>query len=75
MRPEDVVVGGEPGAESNLLEGTIENLLFVGDRYECYLQLAGNAVMISLPRDTRKKEGDTLTVYLPEGAVSAWQPE
>ncbi len=75
VRPEDVVVGGEPGAESNLLEGTIENLLFVGDRYECYLQLAGNAVMISLPRDTRKKEGDTLTVYLPEGAVSAWQPE
>ncbi len=75
VRPEDVVVDDGPGLASNLLEGVIENLLFIGDRYECYLQIAGNSVMISLPRDTRKKEGDTLTVRLPEGAVSAWRLE
>ena len=75
VRPEDVIVGGEPGAESNLIQGEIEALLFVGDHYECYLRIAGSTVMISLPRDTRKREGDALTVYLPEGAVSVWRHE
>ena len=74
VRPEDVIIDGDHVAGVNQLECTIENLLFVGDRYECYLKLAGNPVMISLPRDTDKREGDTLTIHLPEGAVSAWQP-
>jgi ABC-type Fe3+/spermidine/putrescine transport system ATPase subunit len=75
IRPEDIVAeNGQRTAGANHLEGTIDTLLFVGDRYECHLQVGEERVMLYLPRDTRYRRGETIRLHLPPEALSAWIP-
>ena len=53
IRPESIVLGDDIRAEDgNLIEATLEALLFVGDRYECFLEFRrGDADRLRAARD------------------------
>lgn len=73
IRPEDVQPSENGAVAANAVRGRIDALLFVGDHYECYLDMGEEPVMISLPRDTTKAEGDTLALKVPKEAISVWR--
>jgi ABC-type Fe3+/spermidine/putrescine transport system ATPase subunit len=73
IRPEDVVAMDEPDGRPNCVEGKIDALLFVGDRYECYLDMGRAPVMIALPRETTRQQGDTVTLNVPTEVISIWR--
>jgi ABC-type Fe3+/spermidine/putrescine transport system ATPase subunit len=75
IRPEDVVVTApdHPAAGNNRLEGTIDTLLFVGDRYECQVQVGASQVTTYLPRHTRYHEGEAVALHFPPEALSVWR--
>ena len=73
VRPEDIRAIDSADDTPNCVEGRIDALLFVGDHYECYLDVGADPVMISLPRDTQHQQGDMVTMHLPQEAVSIWR--
>ena len=73
VRPEDVDPVASSDGRSNCVAGRIETLLFVGDHFECYLKLAGEPMMISLPRDTDRAEGDMIFLAMRKEAISVWR--
>jgi len=84
IRPEDIVVDdaidGEEGGASgpsnrlaNRLEGTIAALLFLGDRYECVIQVGEEQIVLYFPRGIGYREGQTVRVYFPPAALSVWK--
>ena len=73
VRPEDVDPVASPDGRSNCVAGRIETLLFVGDHFECYMKLAGEPMMISLPRDTDRAEGDMIFLAMRKEAISVWR--
>jgi ABC-type Fe3+/spermidine/putrescine transport system ATPase subunit len=75
IRPEDVVLvdRDQPRTGNNRLDGTIDTLLFVGDRYECQVQLGGDQITAYLPRHTRYREGETISLHFPPEALSLWR--
>ena len=78
IRPEQVEVeaAGRAGATSrnNQLEGRIEALLFVGERYEASIRLAGGeTVMVYLPATSDWVEGQEVVMTLPEEQVRVWR--
>ena len=77
VRPEDieVAVSGGAGAlpEPNVLLGTIDTLLFVGDRFEARVALGGEQrVLLLLPRTHTWREGQRLQLGFPPDLVSVW---
>ncbi len=75
IRPEDIVVSPEDraAADGNALDGTIEALLFVGDRYEARVTLGGDQrILLLLPRAADWREGQRLRLGFPPDAVSVW---
>ncbi len=73
VRPEDVAIEADAGGSQNSLEGTIDTLLFVGDRCECHVRLGdGSPVVAYLPRHTTWQEGQTVQLKFPVEALSAW---
>jgi TOBE domain len=75
IRPEDIVVDpGDPATlDGGALDGTIEALLFVGDRYEARVSLGGEQrihLLLSRSRDWR--EGQRLRLGFPRDVVSVW---
>ena len=75
IRPEDVVLveRDQPGG-NNRLDGTIDTLLFVGDRYECQVLLGDVPITAYLPRHTRYREGEPIALHFPPEALSLWRP-
>ncbi|HEY7064145.1 MAG TPA: ABC transporter ATP-binding protein [Chloroflexota bacterium] len=76
IRPEDLVpvAPDQAAAGNNRLDGRIDTLLFVGDRYECQVLLAGDQITAYLPRHTRYREGETISLHFPPEALSLWRP-
>ena len=75
IRPEDIqLVPSELlAAEAGGLSGTIESLLFVGDRYECRVRLSnGEAIGLHTPRSAVLKEGDVVGLKMPEESITVW---
>jgi ABC-type Fe3+/spermidine/putrescine transport system ATPase subunit len=75
IRPEDIeaTLAGAAGAEDNALAGTIEALLFVGDRYEARVALGGDErILLLLPRGRDWREGQRLQLAFPAHGVSVW---
>jgi len=73
MRPEDIHVEPGGGGSPDQLSGTVAALLFVGDHYECRLQLAsGESLVVHAPRSTRLGEGDRVRLSVAPEAVSVW---
>jgi hypothetical protein len=74
VRPEDIEVAtaGEAAADS-ALAGTIEALLFVGDRYEARVALGGEQrVSLLLSRARTWREGQRVQLVVRPEAVSVW---
>jgi ABC-type Fe3+/spermidine/putrescine transport system ATPase subunit len=75
IRPEDIVLNeGAAGQENNQLEGTITALLYVGDRYECHVQVGEAQMVLYVPRPASYREGETVRFRLPGTALSIWTP-
>lgn len=73
-RPEDIFVEeSTTGDPCNRLEGTIEKLFFLGDRYECHIQIGGQDIVLYLSRSTSYREGQTVCVHFPPSALSVWK--
>jgi len=75
IRPEDVVLhphSGE-GVHENLLQATVEALLFVGDRCEVRLQLGGSETVICYISGREKlEEGQVMRLSFPREVMSVW---
>jgi ABC-type Fe3+/spermidine/putrescine transport system ATPase subunit len=75
IRPEDIEVAGDgaTATTANALSGTIDALLFVGDRYEARVGLGGEQrVLLLLPRAREWREGQRLRLAFPPELVSIW---
>jgi ABC-type Fe3+/spermidine/putrescine transport system ATPase subunit len=73
IRPEDIDVTATGDADGNALVGTIEALLFVGDRYEARVTLGGEQrILLLLSRARTWREGQRVQLGLPPDAVSVW---
>ena len=73
IRPEDIEVTTGAAPNGNALSGTIEALLFVGDRYEARVTLGGDQrVLLLLPRTREWREGQGLQLAFPSELVSVW---
>ncbi len=73
IRPEDILLDeGESDQGCNRLEGKITALLFMGDRYECHLQVGEDQIVLYVPRANRCREGQNLRIYFPARALSVW---
>jgi ABC-type Fe3+/spermidine/putrescine transport system ATPase subunit len=74
IRPEDIEV--DPAAASpsdNVVTGTIDTLLFVGDRYELRVAMGGeHRIPLFLPRGREWHEGQCLQLAFPVEAVTVW---
>ncbi len=63
------------GAGGNALIGTIEALLFIGDRYEARVAVGREQpqrVLLYLPRGQPWREGQRLRLAFPPEVVSVW---
>jgi ABC-type Fe3+/spermidine/putrescine transport system ATPase subunit len=74
IRPEDVrVLTEDDPIHPNSLIGTIEVMLFVGDRFECRVRISDSeTLVVPLPRSTTYSEGQTVRVAVPPEALTLW---
>ena len=73
-RPEDILVEeNAAGDPRNRLEGAIAKLLFLGDRYQCHIQVGGQEIVLYVSRSTSCREGQTVRVHFPPSALSVWK--
>jgi ABC-type Fe3+/spermidine/putrescine transport system ATPase subunit len=74
VRPEDIVVDPQGmGDGGNCLEGEVDAVLFIGDRFECHVKIGEQAVMVYTPRNQVLKEGQRISLYFPPEEISVWQ--
>ena len=73
VRPEDVVIN-EDGDENrdNTVEGTIETMLFIGDRLECQVRVGNERILLYLPRHRMLKPQQVISLHLPRESVNLW---
>ena len=72
VRPEDIDVVDDPGGGENMIEGTVETLLFVGDRTECRVRVGNETVVVYVPRGRELRQGQRVFLRLPVAAVRIW---
>jgi ABC-type Fe3+/spermidine/putrescine transport system ATPase subunit len=73
IRPERIAVASAArGHGGNELEGTVETMLFLGDRYECLVQIGGQAILAYVPSSERLKEGQRVPLAFPKEALTLW---
>ena len=75
IRPEKLTAGTDGSAAANTLDATLKALLFVGDRYECVLQIGAQEVRSFLPRPRDRAgyaQGASVRLTLPADEVVIW---
>jgi ABC-type Fe3+/spermidine/putrescine transport system ATPase subunit len=74
IRPEYISVLAEKNASGkNIVTGTIEALLFVGDHYEAQIRIADDHFLeLRLDRAAPWREGQELTLMLPPDRITLW---
>lgn len=76
VRPERLIPGDAANFGSqNSIQAVIKALLFVGDRYECVLQIGNQEVRSFLPRPrdhSNYEEGTRVQLTLPSDEVMIW---
>jgi ABC-type Fe3+/spermidine/putrescine transport system ATPase subunit len=76
IRPEDLHVKhllGEQDGEPNAARGTIDTLLFVGDRYEAHITLSsGQAMLVPLARAGGWSAGDSVQISWSNDRAQQW---
>ena len=74
IRPEyaEVLRDGAANGQTNVVTGTIEDLLFTGDAFETRVRTGNETLLLQLPADGAWREGQGIALYLREDAVTAW---
>ena len=72
IRPEHIRVGSVAVGTDNVVEGKVETLLFLGDRYECWLRIANETVVAYASRREKLTEGQRVPVHFPREELSLW---
>ncbi|MBI2986195.1 MAG: ABC transporter ATP-binding protein [Deltaproteobacteria bacterium] len=73
VRPEDIVIAEQDCEKGgNNLKGTIETMLFVGDRSECQVKVGGEKILVYVPRKKLFEAGQAISLHIPRDAVSLW---
>jgi ABC-type Fe3+/spermidine/putrescine transport system ATPase subunit len=75
VRPEKLIASAGDANSPNALDATIKALLFVGDKYECVLQIGSQEVRSFLPRPRDRavyEEGARVRLTLPANEVVIW---
>jgi ABC-type Fe3+/spermidine/putrescine transport system ATPase subunit len=73
IRPESVRIGsGVVDTDGNVLQGSIQALLFLGDRFECAVQVNGVPMVVYAPRTETLREGQMIKIQVPQKALSLW---
>ena len=73
VRPEDVVFRDEDNdQQENILKGTVETVLFVGDRSECQVKIGEDLILLYTPRNKSLKPHQKVSLHLPKETVSLW---
>ncbi len=73
VRPEDVVVNPNgTGGKVNQVQGAIEAILFIGDRFECHVRIGDQTVLVYTPRNQPLQEGQEVRLYFPPEEISVW---
>jgi len=75
IRPEKLITESSRANADNALDATIKALLFVGDRYECVLQIGAQEVRTFLPRPRNSAgyaAGVQVRLTLPAPEVVIW---
>jgi ABC-type Fe3+/spermidine/putrescine transport system ATPase subunit len=76
IRPEDLHVKhlvGEQDGEPNVARGTIDTLLFVGDRYEAHITLSsGQAMLVPLARAGGWSAGESVQISWSNDRAQQW---
>lgn len=76
VRPESLVTRPmEERAEPNTVQAVIKALLFVGDKYECILEIGKSQLRSFLPRakgEAAFREGQRIALMLPAEEVTIW---
>jgi ABC-type Fe3+/spermidine/putrescine transport system ATPase subunit len=75
VRPEDVEVKRRDGSheQHNAVEGVIDTLLFVGERFEAHITLTnGTPLLLHLPRTGGWSPGQPVVVTWPDERATVW---
>jgi ABC-type Fe3+/spermidine/putrescine transport system ATPase subunit len=73
VRPENVQIianGATPAL--NQLAAVVEDVSYVGDRYECTLRVGETEIILEAPRVLELRPGQSVLLALDAGAVRAW---
>ncbi|MGH7888468.1 MAG: ABC transporter ATP-binding protein [Candidatus Binatia bacterium] len=63
-RPEDVEIAANGGSAANQLAGTIEQVAYLGDRFEYHVRAAGVSLVLLASKRQRFNTGDTVRLAL-----------
>ncbi len=71
VRPEDIVIEAKTGERGPRgLEGTVQDVAYVGGRYECAIKAAGAEFVLDMPASLKLAKGQVVTLNLKE--VTVW---
>ena len=71
FRPEAIRLA-QPGEEADALVGSVEAVLYQGERSECEVRIGSQAVLAYLPPERRLARGDRVALSIAPGAISIW---
>ncbi len=63
-RPEDVEMSADGAGDANLLSGTIEQVAYLGDRFEYHIKAAGASLVLLAPKKKRFNTGEVIKLAL-----------
>ena len=63
-RPEDVEISASGGGAANQLTGTIEQVVYLGDRFEYHVKVAGVSLVLLAPKKQRFNIGEAVQLGL-----------
>lgn len=63
-RPEDVEITADGASTINLLAGTVEQVAYLGDRFEYHIKAAGVSLVLLAPKKQRFNAGDSIQLML-----------
>jgi iron(III) transport system ATP-binding protein len=72
VRPEAVRIGDRNGVPSNALTGSIEAILYQGERSECEVRLGDDRIIVYVPPEIAIVRGQSIQLVIPADAFSVW---
>jgi len=74
IRPEHIEILPDQAADGapNVINGEIEDILFVGDRFETRVGIGGASIIIDLPSEGAWRDGQKLYIRFDRDVTSLW---